>query len=176
MDPLTIERIKHMHPSIRQDIEKAYLHVNNYLLGRRIRLRFSHTYRSFIEQEHLYSLGRSEPGKIITNAKAGLSIHNYGLAFDIVFLIDKDKNGSFETISWDTKADLDHDTIADWKEVSDYFKTQGWTWGGDWKSFPDYPHFEKTFGFTPKQLLTKYNNGETFEENINGKTYKWVLL
>lgn len=176
MDPLTIERIKLMHPAVRNEVQEAYLYVNNSLLGNGVRLRFSHTFRSFKEQEDLYSLGRTQPGKIITNANKGFSIHNYGLAFDIVFLRDKDGNGTFETVSWDTKADFDYDEIADWKEVTDYFRRLGWKWGGDWKSFPDYPHFEKTFGLTTKQLLTKYNKGFTFDETIEGKIYKWVRL
>jgi peptidoglycan L-alanyl-D-glutamate endopeptidase CwlK len=165
-----------MHPAVRQEVEKAYLHINDYLLVKGVRLRFTHTYRSFKEQENLYSLGRTQPGRIITNANKGLSTHNYGLAFDIVFLRDKDGDGTFETVSWDTKADFDHDEIADWKEVTNYFKKLGWTWGGDWKSFPDYPHFEKTFGLTTKQLLSRYNSQKTFNENIDGKIYKWVSI
>lgn len=176
MDSLTMERIKIMHPNVRQEVEKAYLYVNNFLLRKGVRLRFSHTLRSFKEQEKLYSLGRSEPGKIVTNARQGLSIHNYGLAFDIVLLIDKDLNGSFESASWDINTDFDNDKIADWIEIVNHFKNLGWTWGGDWKSFSDYPHFEKTFGYTPKQLLSNYNSGHTFEEKIDGKTYKWVRL
>jgi len=131
---------------------------------------------TFKEQETLYSSGQSKPGKIITNAKQGLSAHNYGLAFDIVLLQDTDLNGSFETVSWNIKDDFDKDQMADWFEVTNHFKSLGWTWGGDWKSFPDYPHFEKTFGLTPRQLLTKYNGGHTFDEKFNGKIYKWVCL
>lgn len=176
MDPLTIERIKLLHPVVRNEVLKAYLYINNMLLGKNVRLRLSTTYRSFEEQKELYTLGRIKPGKIVTNASEGLSAHNYGLAFDIVLLIDKDNNGSFETAVWDTKCDFDKDKISDWMEVVKHFKLLGWTWGGDWKSFSDYPHMEKTFGFTPKQLLLKYNNEETFEETIDAKTYKWVKI
>ena len=41
-------------------------------------------YRSESRQNQLYAQGRTEPGKIITHAKAGQSWHQYGLAGDIV--------------------------------------------------------------------------------------------
>ncbi|MHA3787445.1 M15 family metallopeptidase [Flavobacterium hauense] len=176
MDQLTIERIQLLHPKIRQEILEGYSYINSKLLGKGVRLRFSQTYRTFKEQETLYSSGRSRTGKIITNAKEGLSSHNYGLAFDIVLLQDTDLNGSFETVSWNIKDDFDKDQMADWIEVANHFKSLGWTWGGDWKSFPDYPHFEKTFGLTTKQLLRKHNEGHTFDEKIDKKIYKWVRL
>ncbi len=161
---------------VRSEALKAYIHINNKLLGKKIRLRFSHTLRNFEEQNELYYLGRSKPGKIVTNAKAGYSVHNYGLAFDIVLLLDKNGDGIFEKASWDTKTDFDNDKIADWTEVVNHFKKMGWTWGGDWKSFPDYPHFEKTFGLAPKELFAKHVSGDTFKEIIDGKTYNWVNL
>ena len=45
------------------------------------------TLRSFAEQDELYKLGRSLPGKIVTNARGGQSWHNFGCAFDFVPLI-----------------------------------------------------------------------------------------
>jgi len=71
-------------------------------------------------------------------------MHNYGVAFDIVILKDLDNNGTFETASYD----LD----KHWMAVTNYFKSKGWEWGGDWKSFKDAPHFQKAFGFTTAQL------------------------
>jgi len=40
--------------------------------------------RTSSEQEALYAQGRTTPGHIVTNAKAGESMHNYGLAVDVV--------------------------------------------------------------------------------------------
>lgn len=40
-------------------------------------------YRSGARQDQLYAQGRTRPGEIVTNAKAGQSAHNYGLAVDI---------------------------------------------------------------------------------------------
>jgi peptidoglycan L-alanyl-D-glutamate endopeptidase CwlK len=43
-------------------------------------------YRSKKEQNELYAQGRSKPGQVVTNAKAGQSYHNYGLAVDFVII------------------------------------------------------------------------------------------
>ena len=45
------------------------------------------TYRSGAEQEVLYEQGRATPGKIVTNARAGQSWHNWRCAFDFVPLV-----------------------------------------------------------------------------------------
>ena len=42
------------------------------------------TYRSSEEQNELYKIGRTLPGKIITNARGGQSWHNFHAAFDFV--------------------------------------------------------------------------------------------
>ncbi|MDA4743657.1 M15 family metallopeptidase, partial [Enterobacter hormaechei] len=46
--------------------------------------------------------------------------------------------------------DWDGDRIADWQECVKIFSHYGWEWGGNWKTFKDYPHFEK------KNLRTRY--------------------
>ena len=74
-------------------------------------------------------------------------------------LIDKDGNGTFETASWDTKADLDKDNLSDWLEVVNVFKKYGWEWGGDWR-FKDLPHFQKTFGYSWQKLLELHKAGK----------------
>lgn len=40
------------------------------------------TYRSSEEQGALYAQGRTAPGHVLTDARAGQSAHNYRLAFD----------------------------------------------------------------------------------------------
>jgi peptidoglycan LD-endopeptidase CwlK len=183
VDLPTIQKIKLLHPEVRQETLEAYTHINNNLFNKKIRLRFTHTFRSFEEQNELYKQGRSklydkDGNKLakITNAKGGQSIHNYGLAFDIAVLIDKDNNGSYETASWNIEADRDKDNTPDWKEAVHHLKRLDWEWGGDWKNFPDYPHFQKTFGYTWQQLHEKFLSDDTFTEIIDGKIYKWVNL
>ena len=58
----------------------------------------------------------------------------------------KFKNGSFDTASWENGIDFDGDGIADWMEIVTIFKKYGWEWAGDWKTFREFPHFQKTFG------------------------------
>lgn len=41
-------------------------------------------------------------------------------------------------------------------EIVNYFKSKGWEWGGDWKSFKDNPHFQL--------------------KKTNGSSYKWQEL
>lgn len=41
---------------------------------------------------------------------------------------------------------------ADWMEVVDLAKDMGFTWGGDWTDFPDYPHLQMDFGLSIRDL------------------------
>jgi len=146
MDQITLTRIEQAHPKIKDMLLRQYKEANN-LLGANVRLRFAYVFRTPAEQHALF-LQRPK----VTNADQWQSIHNFGLAFDIVLLIDKDNNGTFETASWDTLKDFDKDLQSDWMEVTNYFKSKGWKWGGNFKSIYDAPHFEMTFGYTPKTL------------------------
>ena len=155
MDKLTIERIQKAHPIIRKELEVLYIECNN-LLPKGVRLRFSSVFRSVTEQNALYN---QRPK--VTNAKGGQSIHQYGLAFDIVILLDKDLNGTFEAIDWDINSKY-------FKSVVSFFKLKGYSHGGDWK-WKDYPHFEKPFGLTWQQLKSRVDIGMTIVDN--GITY-----
>jgi peptidoglycan L-alanyl-D-glutamate endopeptidase CwlK len=163
-DRITLERIKLLHPKIRSEVEHIYrAQIVPALSGRAI-CRFAYTLRTFDEQASLFAQGRTRmfdsKGNrlgIVTKANAGQSIHNYGLALDIVLLVDSDRNGSFETASYNTVLDYDGDKISDWMEVTNILKRNGWEWGGDWKRFKDLPHFEKNFGYTWRQLKAKHD-------------------
>jgi len=148
-DKVTQERIAKLHPSVRVEVSEIIDQCNKALTGR-AQVRIAQGFRTNAEQEALFN---QRPK--VTNAKGGQSIHNYGFAVDIVFIIDG------KTASWDTNKDWDDDKQADWMEVVAIFKSKGWNWGGDWTSFKDMPHFEKRgFGDWKKlSLMKKDANG-----------------
>lgn len=143
-DEKTLERIKMLHPKLRDEAFLIYEEIVSALTGK-AGCRFSHTLRTFAEQDALYAQGRTKKGKKVTNAKGGQSYHNYGLAVDIVLLVDNDGDGIYETASWDEKGDYDGDRKSDWMEIVAIFKRYGWEAGIDWH-FRDAPHFQKTYG------------------------------
>lgn len=79
-------------------------------------------WRSPQRQASLYAQGRTAPGKVITKADAWQSIHQLGLAVDIVF----DKNGQ---PSWD----------GDYAKVAPHFQVFNLEWLG---GIGDKPHFQ----------------------------------
>ena len=177
MDQITIQRIKTLHPKIRNEVLKLYTIANNKMLGKGVRLRLSYTFRTFEEQNTLYNKGRTTKGPKVTNAKGGQSIHNYGLAFDIVLLYDKDGDGKFEEASWDTKRDGDKDGIADWLEVTNVFIKAGYTNGfiTNGKKW-DLPHFQKDFKLSWRDMKKKIDNNDYSSEIINGYNYKYINI
>ena len=166
-DNVTLKRIELLHPAIREEVKTLYLEQVVPALDGRSTCRISQGMRTVTEQDALYTQGRTRlydtNGNrlgIVTNAKGGQSIHNYGLAFDIVMLID----GS--TPSWDTVKDWDGDGTSDWMEVVNIFVENGWELGGNW-NFKDLPHLQKAFGYDWGQLMEKYNA----QDFIPGTTY-----
>jgi len=87
--------------------------------------------RTAAEQNALYAQGRTTPGLIVTNARAGLSMHNYGLAVDAVPYL----SGSTGALNWTPHTPQYQAFVA-------AMKAQGLAWGGDWVTFPDEDHFQ----------------------------------
>jgi peptidoglycan L-alanyl-D-glutamate endopeptidase CwlK len=83
-------------------------------------------HRTFAQQSTLYEQGRSKPGKIVTNARAGHSNHNFALAYDIGIFAEGKYLGSSGLYSLAGEIGKQLDLV----------------WGGDWRSFVDPPHFE----------------------------------
>lgn len=162
MDKITLERIKTAHPLLVQELGLIYSEICSVLNGKAI-CRFAYVLRTFEEQTKIFN---QKPK--VTNAKAGQSYHNYGLAVDVVLLVDNDHNKTHETASWDFATDFDGDGKADWEEIDAIFKKYGWEGlynkrGKRW----DLPHFQKTFGYTWQQLLEMHNA----KKFIKGTTY-----
>jgi peptidoglycan L-alanyl-D-glutamate endopeptidase CwlK len=97
--------------------------------------------RTYEEQDDLYAQGRSKPGSIVTKAKGGQSMHNFGTAFDI---------GIF---SMDGKHYLGES--PDYAKVGKIGKKLGLEWGGSWE-FVDEPHFQLTVGRSLAELRTAF--------------------
>jgi len=163
MDKVTLDRIKLIHPNLRGELEQIYNDICEALKGR-AECRFTHTLRTFEEQNELYAQGRTKPGVVVTRAKGGQSWHNYGMAVDIVLIVDKKP-------VWDIKTDYDKDGRSDWMEVVDVFKRHGWEWGGDWKFF-DAPHFQKTLGRSIVEMQQLWNR----KSIIYDGGYKYIRL
>ncbi|MED0737618.1 M15 family metallopeptidase [Aneurinibacillus thermoaerophilus] len=113
--------------------------------------------RTFKEQEEIYAKGRRKnpdgswtvvnKKEIVSNAKPGESYHNYGIALDFALYTPDGKQ-----VVWDMNTDFNQNHQKDWMEVVQMFKARGFEWGGDWRSFKDYPHVQMTFGFSIAQL------------------------
>lgn len=110
-----------------------------------INLIVTSTYRSNDEQNALYAQGRTTPGPIVTNAKAGQSFHNWRVAFDVVQTVNGVPN-------WN----------CDWSRIGSIGESCGLEWGGRWTSFSDKPHFQYTAGYT----LTDFQNGKIDESKF----------
>lgn len=143
METVSIARLKLLHPAIREDAIAAYTEaVRRTPVG--VHPFIVQTLRSFEESDALYQKGRTRPGPKVTNAKAGQSYHNYGLALDFALQI----NGR---LIWEVD--------KNWLIVVACFKEKDFEWGGDWKTFKDQPHLEKRFGLNWRTLLERHNAG-----------------
>lgn len=87
-------------------------------------------FRSHQEQAVLYFQGRTTPGPIVTNAKPGDSLHNYGLAVD--FCLDGYVHRRGLQPDW---------RIASYDVLGRWATKAGLEWGGTWKN-PDRPHVQ----------------------------------
>lgn len=100
-------------------------------------------FRTSGRQGQLYLQGRSQPGPIVTHARVGDSLHEYGLALDIGF---DDGTPFSEDDPWD-----DFGRIA---------KGFGFVWGGDWLGKrKDRPHLQLTYGLTLEECKALYASG-----------------
>lgn len=159
MDFISEQRIKTLHPAIRDKVRNF---VNQVKIELGITLRVAEANRSFERQKALYNqpfdgIDNDKDGRIdeadekVTNATAGSSYHNYGLAFDVVPLVNGQPN-------WKSPY---------YDKIGAIGKRLGFTWGGDFKTLIDKPHFQYTFGYTWQQLLAKYNAGNRTGEYVN---------
>ena len=96
------------------------------------------TYRDNESQQALYEQGRTTAGKVVTNAKAGDSWHNWRCAVDVVPMV----NGKPD---WDGSHPI-------WNKVGELGEQAGLEWAGRWRSFKELAHFQYTGGLTLTDL------------------------
>ena len=122
--------LKGVHPDLVKVVEKAIgLTTQDFTVIEGV--------RTTKRQQELYAQGRTAPGNIVTNVDGVKKKSNhqakadrYGHAVDIVpYPVDWDSISKFDNIAVAMKlaaCELGVDIV----------------WGGDWKNFKDYPHFE----------------------------------
>lgn len=124
-------------------------------VGPRPRLILTACYRTPGTQAKDYAQGRSTPGRLVTNAKPGQSLHNYwpARAFDVAFL---DATGEYLwAYQWFARL---------WGMAKELIATDRiWPleWGGNWHSIQDYPHFSLA--------------GDSWERASSGVPPTWTL-
>lgn len=107
------------------------------------------TWRDFEAQTALYAQGRTAPGKIVTNARAGQSWHNFRCALDVVPM-------RYGKPVWDTTG-KDGDL---WRTVGELGEAAGLEWAGRWTGkLREMAHFQYTGGLT----LADLQSGKTLK-------------
>lgn len=158
-DIVSDKRISSLHPLVIGKAKEFIIRAEKEL---GIKLRVVSAFRSWAEQTALYNRpfdgkDNDHDGKIdeanekVTNAKAGSSYHNFGLAIDVVEI----KNGK---ALWNN---------PNWSKIAKLGKSIGFEWGGDWRSFKDKPHFQFTFSKTLAQLRDLYRSGNRTGDYVN---------
>lgn len=140
-DPRSETNIKTILPEV-QILARSLLHA---AADTGITIKVISGTRTYAQQDAIYLRGRANLAKVnaarkaaglgpisasdnknVTNAQSGHSNHNFGIAFDI---------GVFQGAKY-----LDNSPL--YKAVAVLGKQLGLTWGGDWKSIDDEPHYE----------------------------------
>lgn len=128
MDAVSEGRLKQLHPLLAAKIQTVAATMET--TG--IHLRVVQGLRTKEEQDALFAQGRTAPGKIVTDARGGHSMHNYGLAVDLV-------PGKRGVDPWQPNWDENH---PDFKTMIDLCEKQGLVAGANWVHLPDFDHFQ----------------------------------
>lgn len=93
--------------------------------------------RTLEEQRALYAQGRTAPGPIVTHADGIFSRSNHQVQ-------DDGKGHAVDCAFIGTDPFLEHDPLSElkWNLYGLMGKSIGLSWGGDFKTISDRPHFE----------------------------------
>jgi peptidoglycan L-alanyl-D-glutamate endopeptidase CwlK len=143
LDDRSERNLATLHPELQERVTAFIKAAKMMAQARNLDVRIISGTRSYAEQDAIYAQGRSTTGRIVTNAKAGYSNHNFGIAFDI---------GVFQG-----KAYLGEHALYD--ELGPLGESLGLEWGGRWKKIVDKPHY---------QFRPRWANGITESEILAG--------
>jgi hypothetical protein len=130
-----------LHPFFRDQITQLIAKCR----AKGIELAVVETYRTHAKQHEYTSMGKK-----YTTARAGQSKHQYGLAVDVVPVINS-------TPVWDN--------AVLWRKIGSIGEKLGLRWGGRWKDPYDPAHFEWTGGLTSRHLgAGKFPTRADFQE------------
>lgn len=125
MDAVSEARLELVNPRLAEKIRQMAE-----MLKDEFAFRVTQGLRSWDEQAKLYAQGRTQPGKIVTNAAPGHSWHNFGLAVDLVPLSELGPD-------WNTAHPA-------WQRLLSCGSSVGLVEGAQFRTFPDWPHFQLT--------------------------------
>lgn len=150
MDERSRKNIATLHPEVIALFESFVSEVQAIAEEKGLQYKVICGTRSWKEQERIYAQGRTTPGKIITKAAPGYSMHNFGLAVDCgVF-----RNGDYLDESEPKIAAEMH------KAASVVAAKHGIRWGGNFKSIVDTPHFELDTPLSMSQMRSRKKSDE----------------
>ena len=153
--------VTQLHPRLQEKFEL----LQKKCAQKGITIRATECLRTAKEQDALYAKGRTAPGPKVTNAsgKDAKSMHQWGVAVDIVIDMDADKDGDVDI------RDLYNVKLLN--VVGKIGESIGLEWGGSWKSIVDKPHFQlPDWGSTPTKLKAKYGTPKKFIATWDKKT------
>ena len=132
-------KIEDLLPVVRERVEKMIADCE----AEGIELLVTSTYRDNFSQAALYAQGRTTPGRIVTNARAGQSFHNWRVAFDFVPVVAGKAR-------WDDK-----DAYATCGKIAESI---GLEWAGRWiGKLKETAHCQYTGGLS----LSDFQKGKT---------------
>jgi peptidoglycan LD-endopeptidase CwlK len=133
MDEISEKRLSEVYPGLADKVRQMAAQLE----AEGIDIRVTQSLRPWKEQEALYEQGRSQPGEIVTNARPGYSWHQFGLAVDVAPLTP-------QGVDWNTSHPV-------WVRIVAVGESLGLFPGAEFRSFPDWPHFQLTgrFPVTP---------------------------
>lgn len=124
MDTVSELRLSLVYPGLAQKVRDMAAQLEEEAID----IRVTQGLRTMEEQDALYAKGRTASGAIVTNAKAGTSWHNFGLAVDVAPLTPRG-------IDWNTSDPV-------WSRIVGVGVFFGLVAGAEWRTFPDWPHFQ----------------------------------